>query len=184
MENQKILTEPVETERLIIRRIVPGDWEDIHEILSRKEVAEFEPYEPFTPEQSKLETVNRAFRDDFIGVELKAEHKMIGNFYFHSGEFDTYEVGYVFNPDYWGNGYAAEGLKALIDYAFDVMKVRRLFAQCNPLNAHSWKLLERVGMRRESHILKNIYFKRDADGNPIWLDTYEYGLLREEVRGN
>jgi len=51
---------------------------------------------------------------------------------------------------------------------------------CNPLNEPSWRLLERLGMRREGHLIKNIYFKKDECGNPIWADTLEYAVLASE----
>jgi RimJ/RimL family protein N-acetyltransferase len=51
---------------------------------------------------------------------------------------------------------------------------------CNPENQASWKLLERLGFRREGTLLKNIYFFTDENDNPIWQDTFEYGLLKEE----
>lgn len=58
--------------------------------------------------------------------------------------------------------------------------VRRVVAMCNPENISSWKLLERLKMRRKGHLLKNIYFKVDENGEPIWIDTYEYGILADE----
>ena len=51
---------------------------------------------------------------------------------------------------------------------------------CNPKNERSWKLLERLHMRREGLLLQNIYFETDRNGAPIWLDTYEYAILKEE----
>jgi len=51
---------------------------------------------------------------------------------------------------------------------------------CNPLNTASGRLLERLGFRREGHFIRNIYFKKDQAGEPIWCDTYAYGMLREE----
>jgi len=51
---------------------------------------------------------------------------------------------------------------------------------CNPENERSWRLLERLGMRREGNLRKNIFFFRNEQGEPLWQDTYEYGLLREE----
>ena len=51
---------------------------------------------------------------------------------------------------------------------------------CNPENTPSWRLMERLGMRREGHLRKNIWFFRDENGRPIWQDTYEYAILREE----
>ena len=35
-------------------------------------------------------------------------------------------------------------------------------------------------MRREGHLLQNVYFKTDEQGNPIWMDTYLYGILKDE----
>ena len=105
---------------------------------------------------------------------------MIGNLYFSKGDFETWEVGYVFNEKYWGNGYASESLSALIKYAFLSLNARRIIAQCDPKNAPSWKLLQRVGMRREDQLLQNIFFFTDEKSNPIWKDTYEYGILKSE----
>jgi len=65
----------------------------------------------------------------------------------------------------------------LVDDAIQNQKARRVVAMCNPLNERSWRLLERLGMRREGHLIQNIYFKTDASGRPLWSDTYEYGLL-------
>ena len=51
---------------------------------------------------------------------------------------------------------------------------------CNPVNTTSWRLLERLGMRREGHLIQNIYFKKDENGEPIWSDTFEYAILKNE----
>ena len=48
----------------------------------------------------------------------------------------------------------------------------RVYAECDPRNERSWKLLEKAGMRREAHFRQNIYFRRDANGDPVWKDTY------------
>lgn len=51
---------------------------------------------------------------------------------------------------------------------------------CNPENTALWKLLERLNMRREGHLQKNIFFKYDEKRKPIWNDTYEYAVLSDE----
>jgi RimJ/RimL family protein N-acetyltransferase len=51
---------------------------------------------------------------------------------------------------------------------------------CNPVNKPSWKLLERLGFRREGCLIKNVYFTTDAAGNPVWADTYIYAILATE----
>ena len=56
------------------------------------------------------------------------------------------------------NGYATEGAKALIDYAFEHLGARRIIAMCNPMNERSWKLLERLHMRREGLLFTECLF--------------------------
>lgn len=170
----------IETERLIIRRFKPEDWKDLHEYLSDETVVRFEPYDPFTEDESKLEAIRRSEDESFFAVTLKDTGKVIGNLYFGKGDFDTYEIGYVFHANYWGQGFATESANALMNYAFDTGKVRRIIAECNPENTSSWKLLERLKMRREGHLLKNIYFFTDEKNQPIWQDTYQYAILANE----
>lgn len=168
------------TERLIIRRFEAEDWKDIFEYLSDEEVVKFEPYDVMTEEQVKVETEKRVGHESFYAVCLKENLKMIGNIYLDKEDFDTYELGYVFNRKFQGQGYATEGAKAVLHYAFKELGARRITAMCNPKNEASWKLLERLKLRREGHLLQNIYFKTDDNNEPIWLDTYEYAILRSE----
>jgi RimJ/RimL family protein N-acetyltransferase len=170
----------MDTQRLLIRRFSPGDWRDLHEYLSQPEVVRFEPYGVFTKEASKKEAARRAGDPAFWAVCLRDSGKLIGNVYLSKQEFGTWELGYVFNENYHGMGYATEAARALLDDAFANQNARRVAAMCNPLNASSWRLLERLGFRREGHFVRNIYFKKDAAGAPIWCDTYAYGILREE----
>ncbi|MBE6054852.1 MAG: GNAT family N-acetyltransferase [Clostridium sartagoforme] len=171
----------LETDRLVIRKFREGDGEDLYEYLSNEEVVKFEPYKTFSREQAYAEAERRSGDNNFLAVCLK-NGKLIGNLYFHKDSFETYEVGYVFNRNYWGNGYATEALKALIKYAFEELGVRRIIAMCDPKNHNSWKLLERVGMRREGTLLQNVYFFTDENNNPIWKDTYEYAMLKDEYK--
>ena len=170
----------LETERLIIRYFEENDDNDLYEYMSKEEVVKYEPYEAFTYEQAKEEAKRRITDHNFFAVALKSG-KVIGNLYFAKGEFDTWEIGYVFNNSYWGQGYATEAVKALLAKAFGEWNVRRVIAMCNPENESSWKLMERVGMRKEGHLKKNVFFFKDENGEPIWQDTYEYGLLKEEI---
>lgn len=170
----------LETERLVIRRFKEEDWKDLYEYLSDEEVVRYEPYQVFSIEASQNEAKSRAESPAFLAVCLKENNKLIGNIYFAKQEFKTWEIGYVFNRRYQGQGYATEAAKAVIAYGFNTRGARRIVAMCNPLNTASWRLLERLGMRREGHLKQNIYFKKDEKGNPIWSDTYEYAILKEE----
>lgn len=170
----------METERLLIRKFTPDDWQDLYEYLSQEEVIKYEPYEVFTEEACKIEAVNRSQNSDFWAVCLKKSGKLIGNIYLSKQDFDTWELGYVFNAKYHGNGYALEAAWVLVNDVFRNNCARRVIAMCNPLNQPSWKLLERLGMRREGYLRQNIYFKKDENGCPIWSDTFEYGILASE----
>lgn len=111
-----------------------------------------------------------------IAVELKGSRKMIGNIYMGRRDFEAVEIGFVFNRDYWGHGYASESCKALIERAFS-KGVHRIYAECDPDNKSSWKLLEALGFQREAHFRRNVYFWKDEAGNAIWKDTYVYARL-------
>lgn len=168
------------TERLIIRRFELNDWSDLYEYLSDEEVVKFEPYEVFSENQAREEAKNRSNDGSFYAVSLKENEKLIGNLYLGKGDFDTFELGYVFNHKYQGQGYATESTKGIVEYTFRKLGARRIIAMCSPKNESSWKLLERLQFRREGLLLENIYFKTDEKNEPIWLDTYEYALLKAQ----
>lgn len=170
----------IQTERLIIRRFKSDDWKDLYAYLSDPDVVCYEPYDVFSEEACKDEAARRAKDDSFWAVCLKENGRLIGNIYLDKQEFDTWELGFVFHGDYQGHGYAAESAHVLIDEAIENRHLRRLIAMCNPENTKSWRLLERLGMRREGHLIQNVFFKTDSSGNPVWQDTYYYGLLAGE----
>lgn len=169
----------IQTERLILRRYRQSDLQDLHEYLSDPEVVKFEPYLPMTMEQVQENLAWRISTDEMIAIELKDTGKMIGNVYLGKRAFNTMEIGYVMNRAYWGKGYAAESCNALIDQAF-ANGIHRIYAECDPKNTASWRLLERLGFRQEAHLRRNVYFWTDVDGEPIWKDTFVYALLNLE----
>ena len=172
-----------ETDRLVIRNFCSDDWKDLYEYLSQEAVVKFEPYGVFTEDACKQEAINRSGNDAFWAVCLKYGHKLIGNLYFQQQEpksFLTWEIGYVFNPAYYGKGYATEACQGILKFGFEQLGAHRIIGRCNPENTASWKLLERLSMRREGHYKKTVFFKKTPDGKPIWHDAYEYSILEEE----
>lgn len=173
------------TNRLIIRRFQSSDWQDLYEYLSKEIVVKYEPYDVFNVEQCRQEAINRSQNDAFWAVCLRENNKLIGNLYFEQQEpkeFLTWEIGYVFNPEYYSKGYATEASKRIMQYAFEELNAHRIIGRCNPENSPSWKLMERLSMRREGHFKKPAFFKRSIDGEPIWHDAYQYSILAEEFR--
>ena len=135
-----------------------------------------------TLEETKEKLAWRMGTQEMIAAELKDTHKMIGNVYLGKREFEALEMGFVFNRNYQRKGYAAESCRALIDLAFRA-GIHRVFAECDPDNASSWRLLEALGFRREAHLRENVFFWRDENGAPLWKDTYVYGRLRGDGEG-
>ena len=162
-----------ETERLILRRYREEDLQDLYEYLSNPKVVEYEPYKPMSMEEVKDNLAWRISTEEMIAVELKFNHKMIGNVYLGKRDFDSLEIGYVFNDTYWGKGYAKESCEAMIQWAF-ANGAHRIYAECDPKNKSSWGLLEKLGFEREGYLKENVYFWKDEQGNPIWKDTYIY----------
>ena len=167
-----------ETERLILRCYTERDFDDLFEYLSDAEVVKFEPYKAMTAEETRDNLKWRIETDEMIAVELKENHKMIGNIYLGKRDFNSREIGFVFNRNFWGNGYAKESCRAIIEHAFQD-GVHRIFAECDPENQNSWRLLESLGFEREAHLKQNVYFWTDVQGNPLWKDTYIYSLLNK-----
>lgn len=180
MYNMKNKIMIAETERLILRRYKKEDVQDLYEYLSDKEVVTYEPYKPLTFDETKENLEWRISTDEMIAVELKDSHKMIGNVYMGKRDCEALEMGYVFNRNYWGYGYATESCKALIQQAFS-NGVHRIYAECDPNNNSSWKLLESLGFQREAHFRKNVYFWKDESENAIWKDTYIYAKLNDAI---
>ena len=88
------------------------------------------------------------------------------------------ELGWVLDPAHTGLGYATEAVRALLDYCFADLGVRRVVANCFLANDTSWRLMERVGMRREAHALAESLHRSGR-----WLDTVTYAVLAEERDG-
>lgn len=109
-----------------------------------------------------------------LGVHLKAENKIIGliTLILHN-QFQG-EIGFALNVEYHHQGYAAEAVHAAMTYGFSTLNMHRIFAKTGRDNTSSWKLLERVGMRREGLFLHDNY----SDGE--WQDTFVYAILEEE----
>lgn len=87
------------------------------------------------------------------------------------------ELGWTLDPAHAGQGYATEAVGELIRICFEDLGLRRVIALCFADNEASWRLMERVGMRREEHTVRDSLHRSGA-----WLDGYGYALLAEEWR--
>ena len=86
-------------------------------------------------------------------------------------------LGWSLRPEHTGHGYATEAVEALLRICFDELGLRRVTATCFAANTASWRLMERVGMRREASTVADALHPSGA-----WMDGYAYGLLADEWR--
>lgn len=84
------------------------------------------------------------------------------------------EVGYIFNPAFAGKGYATEAVAAMLGIGFDSIGFHRIFARLDAANLGSVGVVERLGLRREAHLIQNDCF------NGQWGDEYIYAVLKVE----
>lgn len=176
----------IETRRLTIRPFRAEDGAGLHAYLSNPAVYRFEPGEPVSLERAQELAAERAEGQNFWAVVVKNTHELVGHLYFHQiepPEFMTWELGYIFNPVYHNLGFASESAAALLEFGFKQWGIHRVVAFCAPENVASWRVMEKIGMRRESLMRKNIFFRRNPDGSPDWEDSYGYALLAEELPG-
>lgn len=87
------------------------------------------------------------------------------------------ELGWTIHPEHAGRGYATEAVAELLRICFEDLGLRRVTALCFADNVPSWRLMERIGMRREEHNVRDSLHRSGE-----WLDGYGYALLAEEWR--
>jgi RimJ/RimL family protein N-acetyltransferase len=84
------------------------------------------------------------------------------------------EIGFIFHPDHQGHGYATEAARALIDHAFGHYGLHRVYGRLEPRNLASARVLEKLGLRREAHLIENEWVKGE------WQSEAIYALLARE----
>lgn len=171
------------TRRLILRPFREADYGDLYAFLSQLREDEFEGYPGITFENGRSYLDERLGSEESFAMELRSSGRVIGNIYYGKRDYEARELGFIVNKDEQRRGYALEALRAVIENAFRT-GVHRLYAECDPRNAASWRLLEAAGLRREAHFRRNIYFRRDENGAPVWKDTYVYALTEEDAAGS
>ena len=167
----------LETDRLLLRRFIKSDLDDLYEILSDEEVVRYKPYKPMDKCSTEESLAWRISTSEMIAIEKKEERKVIGNIYLGIRDNNSLEIGYLLNKKYWHLGLAKEAILATVNDAF-LSGVDLIYAECDPKNEASWHLLEAVGFVRKECLKNNVYFFKDENGNPIFKDTLIYELKK------
>lgn len=168
---------PIETQRLVICPFQPEDWQAVYEYMSDRAVTAYLPEGQFTEAQTReFLAKNSSDQAEALAVTRKGEQTLIGHMIFHPWYApQIYEIGWVFNRRYHGQGCATEAAYALLAYSFETLQIHRVIATCQRENVPSYRVMEKLGMQREAHFRKCI-----KQGENQWGDEYLYAILEEE----
>ena len=175
---------PIETERLLLRPFEAGDLDALAAMHGDPELVRWIPWGPRTREETArvLErkiacTVIDAEGDGFgIAPVLKETGAMIGDFtlQYLSAEHSLAELGYLLTASHQGHGYAQEASLAILRLAFEDLGFHRVISRLEARNIPSAALAERLGMRREAHLIENEWIKGG------WQSEVVYAMLARE----
>ncbi|MEW5868396.1 MAG: GNAT family protein [Chloroflexota bacterium] len=172
-----------ETPRLILRAFEDRDQHAFAAYRSDPQVAEYQGWEaPYSLEQAgefiaDMRQVAPGTPGKWlqVAIEIKSSGALAGDVAFHLSEDSRQAmIGCTLAAASQGQGYAREAVTRLLDYLFGELKLHRVVATTDELNAASVHLLEALGLRREVHFIENLWFKGR------WSSEYYYAILQEE----
>ena len=177
-------TYPIETGRLTLRPFHEDDLEGLYAYQSLPEVARFLYWEPRSVEESRsflrqkmaARTVEREGDWLVLAVVRRETGDLVGevNLQWRSREHRQGEIGYILHPAFHGRGFATEAAEVVLRLGFEGLDLHRVCGRLDGRNAASARVLERLGMRREAHLLQNEIVKGE------WTDEVVYAMLRHE----
>ena len=145
----------IETDRLILRQWVDADKPGFAALNGDPETMRFFP-KTLTADQSDelADKMRDSITEDgygFMAVELKASREFIGTIGLARPHFQAHftpctEIGWRLHRDFWGKGYATEGARAMLNFAFEEVELSEIVAFTSPLNIPSIRVMQRLGM--------------------------------------
>jgi RimJ/RimL family protein N-acetyltransferase len=180
------LAGPIETERLLLRPFVAEDFDAVFSMQSRPDVARYLYWDARDEDEVRdaleKKVAGTAIRSEgdavFLAAVLMSTGELVGDMVVHllSQEHSTAEIGFIVHPDHQGHGYATEAARPLLKLAFEDVQVHRVIGRVEPRNVASARVLEKLGMRQEAHLIENEFVKGE------WQSELVYAMLDREWR--
>jgi RimJ/RimL family protein N-acetyltransferase len=175
---------PVRSERLFLRPLTADDADALRDYRSRPDVCRYVPFEPMGEAEIAKRLTEGWARTELtevgqsltLGVEVVETGDLVGDviLFWHSYRDSGGEIGYVFNPDFAGRGYATEAAETMLRLGFEELGLHRIIARLDERNEPSARLAQRLGMRLEARLVENEFFKGE------WSNELDFAMLREE----
>jgi aminoglycoside 6'-N-acetyltransferase len=173
----------IETTRLLVRRFQDSDLAYFYEYRNDPEVARYQGWDSLGEARAQAMIQHQMRSEPGVpgqwfqfALEVKETGQLVGDCGLCVLVHDARQaqLGITLARPYQGRGFATEAVSAVLDYAFINLDLHRVMATVDAENTRSAALMERVGMRREGHFLKNAWFKGH------WADEYLYAVLQAE----
>lgn len=183
LENSRMPFKTITTERLALRQLTPTDAHKIYEYRARPEVSRYQCWGIESKAEIKSQIESLAVTEPGtpgpwyqIGIVLRLTGELIGDCGFRVVETDPRqaEFGISLDPGYQRLGYATEALRAVLNYLLLEMGKHRAFGSVDPRNLRSIKLMQRVGMRKEAHFVRGLWFRGE------WVDDVIFAMLASD----
>lgn len=154
------MSDPVKifTERLLLRQWYKADYELFARMNADPDVMRFYPNTLTTDQSnelaSKFESLIKKNGWGFWAVELLDKQQFIGFVGLNKPSYilpvsPCVEIGWRLSKKYWGNGYASEAAKAALNFAFETLKLDKVYSFTSVTNSKSLAVMERLGMGDE-----------------------------------
>ena len=177
---------PLETDRLLLRPFEEDDLDALHAIYSDATVVRWLYNDARTLDETrellerKVAGAELRAEGDWLSlaVVLRANGELAGDvsLLWASERHRQGELGFAFHPAHQGRGYATEAARPMLELAFETLRLHRLVGRLEPRNVGSARVLEKLGMRREAHLVENEWVKGE------WQSELVYAILDREWR--
>lgn len=173
---------PLQTERLLLRRMGAGDAEDLFSYASDPEVTRYVVWEThcsLADSLAFLQYTEEQYRKKEVsswGMVLRESGRLIGTVGFVNWlpPHARAEIGFVLGRRWWGRGLMSEAVRAVLRFGFERMRLNRIQARCYLANTASARVMEKVGMTFEGIVREQLYEKG------AFRDLKLYSILRRE----
>lgn len=160
----------LETSRLNLRAWKVSDLDDLYELISNQKIAELAGFKVRETMKASLPILMQFIKDSLNSlwaIELKENHKVIGWIEMHSSKEWTNhreaEIGFVLSQHYWGQGLMPEGLKEVINYAFQEEEMEVLLCDHFIHNHQSKRVIEKCRFKSFMKTEEKIYYRLEKN---------------------
>lgn len=171
----------LETPRLILREFRADDFDALLEMDSRPEAVRYEPQKGADGVRAYLESAAcaalaapRTHYRFAVAIRPGDTARGLVGLAMNFDMTRDWEIGWMIHPDEWGKGYASEAARRVLEYAFCDLHAHRVIAFCDAENRASERVMQKLGMRREAHMLQTRLLRGE------WRDELLYAILESE----